>query len=269
MAEPQSAPKNKETRKRLLSSSVLVIIAFWVIFYAPPLIYCAVVLFYISMGLNEYTTLLQKKSFPVNRATMIFLGLAAPLAVHTGCDPVFIIAALVLLFSANARKEAIQQSFAGAAVGLFGIVWIAWLFSYVVPLRYDVLGGAKWVFYAISVVKLGDAGAYFIGNKFGRTPFIPHISPKKTWEGAWAQLATTVIASCLSRLYLPAAFHELLILGIMLGVMSQVGDCLESIVKRNLETKDSGILPGLGGFLDVLDSLLFTIPLVYIYLSLP
>ena len=267
MAEPQSVPKTKETRKRILASAVLVSIAFWVIFFAPTVIYYAVVLFYIFMGLNDYTKLVQKKSFPVNRGVMIALGLAAPWAVQAGCEPVFLIGAIVLLFFANSRAENIQQAFAGSAIAIFGMVWIAWLFSYIIPLRYADFGGAKWVFYAISTVKLGDAGAYFIGKKFGRTPFIPHISPKKTWEGAWGQLVTTVVVSCLSRFYLPAAFHDLLILGIVLGVMAQVGDCVESIVKRNLETKDSGVIPGLGGFLDILDSLLLTIPLVYIYLS--
>lgn len=267
MAEPQSVPKTKETRKRILASAVLVSIAFWVIFFAPPVIYSGVVLFYIFMGLNEYTTLVQKKSFPVNRGVMIALGLTAPWAVQAGCEPVLLIGAIVLLFLANSRSENIQQAFAGSAIAIFGMVWVAWLFSYIIPLRYADFGGARWVFYAISTVKLGDAGAYFIGKKFGRTPFIPHISPKKTWEGAWGQLFTTVVVSCLSIFYLPVAFHDLLILGVVLGVMAQVGDCVESIVKRNLETKDSGVIPGLGGFLDILDSLLFTIPLVYIYLS--
>lgn len=237
------------------------------IFYAPPVIYCSVVLFYILMGLNEYTDLLQKKFISVNRAVILLLGLSAPWAVRTDCEPSFIIAMLVVLFLSHAGKDNLSRSFTGAAAGMLGVVWIAWLFSYAIQLRYADFGGPRWVFYAISTVKIGDAGAYFIGKKFGCTPFIPHISPKKTWEGAWGQLITTVVASLLSRFYLPAALHDLLILGFVLGVMSQVGDCVESIVKRNLEAKDSGVLPGLGGFLDILDSLLLTLPLVYLYLS--
>lgn len=267
MAELLSDPKPKETRKRLLWAAVMVSITSWVIFFAPPVIYCAVVLFHILMGLNEYAALLQRKSFHINRAVLLLLGSLTPWAVHTGCETLFIIAAMVLLFLSHARKDNLQHSFTGAAAGMLGIVWIAWLFSYVIELRYADFGGPEWVFYAISVVKIGDAGAYFIGKKFGRTPFIPHISPKKTWEGAWGQLLTTVIASVLSGFYLDASLHDLLILGFVLGVISQVGDCVESIVKRNLEAKDSGIIPGLGGFLDVLDSLLFTFPLVYIYFS--
>ncbi len=267
MAEPLSVQKPEETRKRLLWSAIMISVTVWVIFFAPAVIFCAVVLFYILMGLNEYTTLVQQKSLSVKRGIMLLLGLAAPWAVHTGCEPAFIIAALVLFFLSNARKENLSQSFAGAAAGMLGIIWIAWLFSYVIKLRYADFGGARWVFYGIATVKIGDAAAYFIGKKLGSRPFIPHISPKKTWEGAWGQLLTTLAVSCLSRLYLPASFPDLLILGLVLGVMAQVGDCVESIVKRNLEAKDSGAIPGLGGFLDILDSILFTFPLIYIYLS--
>ena len=111
---------------------------------------------------------------------------------------------------------------------------------------------------------LGDTAAYFIGKRFGKTPLAPKISPKKTVEGAIANLVTAVVASFLigallnNNLVSPIPQTALLAVGLITGILGQVGDLLESALKRSAGVKDSGnILPGHGGILDRIDSLLF------------
>ena len=128
--------------------------------------------------------------------------------------------------------------------------------------------GERWVFYLIFIVKMGDAAAYFIGKRFGRHKYAVHISPNKSIEGAVAGFVVTVICSLLAKLYLDhVPLAHLAILGILIGVLGQLGDLAESLLKRDAGVKDSGHIPGLGGVLDVVDSLLLTIPATYYYLT--
>jgi len=125
-----------------------------------------------------------------------------------------------------------------------------------------------WVLYLVLLIKTGDAGAYFIGTKFGKTKLFESVSPNKSWEGAWGGFVTTVLLSLISSVYLrDVSFLHLLILGTVLGVIAQLGDLIESLMKRNVGVKDSGEVPGLGGILDVLDSLIFTTPFLYFYIT--
>ncbi len=115
-------------------------------------------------------------------------------------------------------------------------------------------------------------GAYLIGSRIGRHQMMPHISPAKTWEGFFASLVFAVAASCLLIFLMPKHlawlnFFHGTILGLLLGLAAVVGDLGESIIKRSTGVKDSGaLLPGIGGMLDLIDSLLFTAPLLFFYL---
>jgi phosphatidate cytidylyltransferase len=117
-------------------------------------------------------------------------------------------------------------------------------------------------------------GAYLVGSKIGRHLMVPHISPAKTWEGFIGSLVFAALGSCLSLLVLPKELHALnwlhaVVLGVLIGLAAVVGDLGESILKRSTGVKDSGsVLPGIGGVLDLIDSLLFTGPLLYFYLRL-
>jgi phosphatidate cytidylyltransferase len=152
-------------------------------------------------------------------------------------------------------------------VTTFGIVYVAWFFSFLMKLRY-LPNGAKWVFYTIFIVKLGDAAAYFFGKAFGRVKLVEHISPQKSVEGAVAGFLATVLASLVSKTYLShvSAIH-FLVMGVAVGFLAALGDLAESLIKRDVGVKDSGALPGLGGILDVMDSLLLSIPFVYYYIT--
>ena len=164
---------------------------------------------------------------------------------------------------------------------LFGLLYIPWMFNFITKLIYVTppdpdgrITGHYYVLYLVAVTKLSDVGAYLVGSALGRHQIVPHISPRKTWEGALGALAFGLGASCALYTLLPqrlAAFTpaHAAALGILLSATAVIGDLAESVVKRSLDAKDSGTLvPGIGGVLDVIDSLLFTAPLLFFYLRL-
>ena len=123
--------------------------------------------------------------------------------------------------------------------------------------------------YLILVTKSGDIGTYFIGKRLGKHSLIPRISPKKTVEGALGGLLFSVVVSLASIGFLPVfSLLHLFVMGLILGVLAQIGDLSESLIKRDCGAKDSGrTLPGLGGVLDITDSILFTAPIFYFYVK--
>lgn len=148
---------------------------------------------------------------------------------------------------------------------LAGPLYLGGTLSYAVTLR-GLDHGARWVLLALLATFSVDTGAYFVGKAIGRHHMAPRISPGKTWEGALAGLMAAVVATVLLAiaLDLPLETWEACILGIGIGLVAQAGDLLESALKRVAKTKDAGqIIPGHGGLLDRLDSIVFTLVLVY------
>jgi phosphatidate cytidylyltransferase len=152
---------------------------------------------------------------------------------------------------------------------LTGILYIGWLLSHYVALR-ELDFGREWVLYALFVTFASDTFAYFIGKTWGRHQLSP-ISPKKTQEGALGGILGSVIISLLMvwLFKLPINYGYAILLGIAVSVFGQIGDLFESLFKRNMGIKDSGhSLPGHGGFLDRMDSIVFTGVIVYYYVVL-
>jgi phosphatidate cytidylyltransferase len=164
------------------------------------------------------------------------------------------------------------------ALTLFGLLYIVWPFSFVtkivyLPPRVDGhVTGHFYVLFLLLVTKFSDMGAYITGSLIGRHPLVPHISPKKTWEGFFGALAFSVGGGCGLLAVIPDRLGRLnyadaVILGLVLGFAAIVGDLAESLVKRSCKVKDSGrFLPGIGGALDLIDSILFTAPVMFFYL---
>ncbi len=146
-------------------------------------------------------------------------------------------------------------------------LYIGVLLSTIVLLR-EVDGGRSWVFLALLSTFAADTGAYSVGKAIGRHKMAPRISPGKTWEGAIGGYLTGGVAVLAlgALLDVDASSTELLPLALLLAPVSMAGDLVESWMKRRMGVKDaSGLLPGHGGFLDRLDSVLFVVPLVYVF----
>jgi phosphatidate cytidylyltransferase len=156
---------------------------------------------------------------------------------------------------------------------LLGLMYVPWLLNFIQKINFfPGVDGHYYLLYFILITKISDSGAYAVGSLVGRHKMIPRISPGKTWEG----FAGAIVASVLASLLFVHFFHQNmagmnwlhgLILGVILSIGAVVGDLIESIFKREAGVKDSGrFFPGIGGILDLLDSLLFNAPIMYLYL---
>jgi phosphatidate cytidylyltransferase len=131
-----------------------------------------------------------------------------------------------------------------------------------------VVGGWRWVFLTVAVAMAGDVGGYFGGRYFGRHKLMPLVSPGKTVEGTLAAILGNVLGGAFCKLVFFQSLHwpEVVGLSLAAGVLAQVGDLCESMLKRSFGAKDSGwIIPGHGGVLDRIDSLVFPAPFIYYY----
>jgi phosphatidate cytidylyltransferase len=182
-----------------------------------------------------------------------------------------LISLIYLLFSPSREK-----AFRKWAWTIVGALYVGWLLSYWLSLR-GLQGGHNWVYLAMLTTFANDTGAFFIGRAWGRHKLAPTISEGKTREGAvggliCAVLGAIVIATVLNliSLRLGPAFHfkywQIIVLGFLVGIFAQLGDLVESLLKRNMGVKESGnLLPGHGGILDRFDSLIFVGAVVYYY----
>jgi phosphatidate cytidylyltransferase len=156
---------------------------------------------------------------------------------------------------------------------LFGLMYVPWLLNFIQKINFfPGVDGHYYLLYFIVITKFSDTGAYLVGSLIGRHKMIPRVSPGKTWEGFGGALAVSVLASLLFVYYLGERMQGMnlkhaVILGLLLGLAAVVGDLIESIFKREAGVKDSGkFFPGIGGILDLIDSLLFNAPIMYLYL---
>lgn len=253
--------------KRLIFSAFMVPLAVAAIFAAPMWLYVVVVEILVLLSMNEFFSLVEKKEIRVNRVAGLFFGLCIPISFLYHSDAMFLVLACLTFFIYNFKREHIHQALVSTSVTMFSVVYIAWFFSHLIYLR-QLPNGAEWVFFVVLIVKGGDAGAYFVGKTFGRTKLIQSVSPNKSVEGAVGGLLTSVVLAMISRVYIhDVGILNLMLLGALASVISQLGDLSESLIKRDAGIKDSGVIPGIGGILDMIDSLVVTIPFVYYYVT--
>jgi phosphatidate cytidylyltransferase len=162
------------------------------------------------------------------------------------------------------------------ATTLFGLMYVPWLLNFIQKINYfphvPPVEGKLFLIYFVLVTKFSDTGAYAVGSLIGRHKMIPRISPGKTWEGFGGAILFSTLASLVYVHFLGGhmfgmnALHAV-VLGVILSVTAVIGDLIESLFKREAGVKDSGrFFPGIGGILDLLDSLLFNAPIMYLYL---
>ncbi len=292
--------KGKILLRRLVSFVFLWGIVIAALFFAPKLIsdytFLVFMLLLAGFGLKEFYGLVAKREIRCFNVWGIIgglllmtgtffhfqgvLGIAdSPARVNdfeTGFLILFVLGLCLRQFFSRSSTAGILA----ISTTLFGLMYVPWLLNFIQKINFfhfaDPLAkdaGTFYVLYFIVVTKFSDTGAYAVGSLIGRHKMIPRISPGKTWEGFGGAIVVSTLASFIffklagpQRLVGMTALHAV-ILGIILSVCAVVGDLIESIFKREAGVKDSGkSFPGIGGILDLLDSLLFNAPIMYLYL---
>lgn len=191
-----------------------------------------------------------------------------------------LVAALMLAFLAQALRRKSRNAAINIGSTLFIILYIGAMIGFVIRLRMSVGGaaGIAALLFSVAVLKMNDTGAYFVGRAIGKHKLIAWLSPGKTWQGFAGGLAVAMATSLAAgsvlhfRAVLPMPAGPLgypwglVLFGVVMGLISVAGDLCASLLKRDAEVKDSGdIIPGLGGALDVLDSLIFGAPVAWFF----
>jgi len=253
--------------KRIITSIVLIVLIAFIV--SLDWLVGLVVTGFIVGGLYEFFTMLEKKGIVIYKYFGIAVGTIIPLSIMfrfeltKGWELLFAALGLLFLIVMQFRRRQNSGVIIGISTTLFGILYVSWFFSFLIKIRYLPQGLGLLVI-VLLITKLGDIGAYLVGSRFGKTPLVPRISPNKSIEGAVGGLFFSIFGALAGKSLVSLSYLHLVMLGFSIGILAQIGDLSESLMKRDCEVKDSGkIFPGMGGFLDLMDSLLFTAPVFY------
>ena len=252
--------------KRLLTALLLIPTVLYVVYFGPPWLLFGVTALVAVICYSEYAGIAEgygiTKPGPVGYAAGLLVLAMRPQ------DASLVFPLLALISLALALRRDPVKTLPSAAFLLFGIVYIFGSWKFAILLRSE---SPHWLAYGLVLNWVGDACAYYVGKSFGRRNLAPHVSPKKTWEGAVASLAGSVIFGIvyLNRALPAVSLVEAGLLSVVVNIAGQAGDLAESALKRGAGVKDSSsLLPGHGGLLDRVDSSLFALPVVYLKLYL-
>ncbi|MFH2012375.1 MAG: phosphatidate cytidylyltransferase [Pseudomonadota bacterium] len=257
--------------KRLLTALFLIPLLIIVVGYGSEEVFFGVLLAVIVLATNEFYSLVLPGGQKKEKILGILLGSLLAYGIYRADNHVilglfsFIIVFLLIFFLINVKD--INTIVPNLGKLLIGIFYISLLLPHLTLIRGLPLG-KQWVFFTLAVTFMGDTAAYYGGSHFGKHKLYPRISPGKTIEGSlWGFVGNIGCALILREFFLDQLeIYHCLILAVGLGIMGQVGDLCESMIKRSVGVKDSGsLLPGHGGILDRIDSIILSSPFLYYY----
>ena len=257
--------------KRWISGLVLAPILIFFTLYAPPWLFTLFILALIFIGLQEFYALAVPEIPSRDKTAGILLSLLPPLAFYSPEARCFHAAVIVLIFflfiRAIGSPDPFDRRVSRASKQLLGFLYIAVFLAQFILMR-KFPSGQLWILFTLVAVFSGDTTAFYVGRAFGRKKLAPAISPGKTVEGGLGAVAGSAAGALLFKglFFSQVPFLHALILGLGVGIFGQLGDLWESVLKRSAQVKDSGtLIPGHGGLLDRIDSVLFAGPFVYYY----
>jgi phosphatidate cytidylyltransferase len=258
--------------RRIYTVLLIVPLLYGAIRYLPPAVFTGIVAVAGCLSLHELYRLCFQ---PARQPLMVGIGLAGCVALIISshepgmAQPSLLVALLAILSIPLLIRTPFDQSVKDSALTLTGMMYIGLMLGYLVSVR--LLPQGEWLlFFLLLVTWAADAGAYYAGTLYGRRALAPRISPKKTVEGLAGGLFAALLIAFVARWgFLPDLSNlDCLVLAVLLTLAGLWGDLVESAIKRSVGVKDSGgLLPGHGGMLDRLDSLLFTAPAFYYYVT--
>jgi phosphatidate cytidylyltransferase len=260
-------------RTRLLTAAVALPALWLIIQYLWSPLFTGFILLVATIGLLEYFAM----AFPDrlgDRAAGVALGLIAACGVIAGATwtgaalTVVVILGMTRTLSEGSELPAATQRL---AIIVLGVLYVGFLLPHITQLRAMNAHGWRWVLFTVYVAMGSDSGAYFAGRAFGKRKLMPSVSPSKTVEGALGGLGGALVIALASHVVFlkEPGVLEIMMLALAISVLAQIGDLCESALKRAFGAKDSGwIIPGHGGILDRLDSLVFPFVFAYYYVAL-
>ena len=262
--------------KRIVTAAFGLPILIIFIIYTTPFYFWLLLAGCILLGLMEFYHLLTKNTTDCLTLTGLGLGLLVSITFFKGSiasvPSSLVISLVVILPFFISLTQA--QDFSIVILKLFGTIvgvfYVAWLLSHLLLIRV-LPHGKNMIFFLLLVVWTGDTAAFYTGKIFGKHKLSPRISPKKTIEGALGGIFGSIIVSAIAHFSFLKQINlaNSIFLGFLLNVFGQLGDLTESLLKRGFRVKDSGtLIPGHGGILDRIDSILFAGPALYYYVIL-
>jgi phosphatidate cytidylyltransferase len=276
------------TLARILTAGVLIPLVVAAVVYGPTWLIVLIVGAVILLALHEFFALAARAGVPGFSVFTIFcVGLSlADIALgewrltygHLGESltvemiPIPFIVAVVFIFGiailAVRGNGSLAQSFSAVGTSSAALLFVALPLTSLIPLHNASRGTTPLLLFLLCVIWAGDTAAYCVGRAIGRHPMAPQLSPQKTWEGAAGNLAGSLLAGAAFARWSLLSATDLLIAAALANLAGQLGDLMESAYKRAAGVKDSGsLLPGHGGILDRIDSLIFAAPVVWYYFS--
>ncbi len=265
-------------KERLVSSLILITLTILAILF--QWMFIVVICLLTAGGLYEFFYMVKKKDVPIYSYTGLFIGVLIPLSIFTrfeltrNWELLFIVIGFLLILLLQFARQDNRNAILGLSTTLFGVLYVSWFFSFLVKIRFLLPGadGMKLVAFIVVVTKSSDIGALLIGSKLGRHALLPKVSPNKSVEGTLGGVLVSALMALVCQSLLPAQINfpqwQVFVMGAFFGGLGQLGDLSESLIKRDCGVKDSGnCLPGMGGVLDIIDSLLFAAPAFYLYMS--
>jgi phosphatidate cytidylyltransferase len=266
-------------KSRILTALLLFPPVIYLIGWSPPWLFLIALLLVVELALFEFFLICRHAGFrplPV----VAFVGSAAMCAaqaagVFTPLNPTLAMLILLILLTMafGLRSPLDLKQYLGAvSATVLGIIYVGLGLSFLIPLRYsNPIEGRRLLFLLFLVIWAGDICAFFVGRTLGHRLLWPRISPKKTVEGGIGGLVGSLLVGSAYAYWFwqTASLKTVILLVALIAVAGQVGDLAESAMKRGADLKDSGtILPGHGGFLDRIDSLLFGTPALWLAITL-
>jgi len=276
--------------KRFLTAVVVLPIVLYAI-YLGGIWLTLLVLVVVLVGQKEFNRFMEKKDMVPMVTLSYVLDIALVFVAHFSNEyylNVILTFSILSIFIVQLSRKDVKNSLTSIAPTIFSLVYVAWLPAHAILLRnlgFEIISkygsmvsgvdkligkpdymGISMILIVLVATIMNDTGAYFAGRQFGKHKLAPVVSPKKTWEGAIAGVFSAMIFTVLTALIigLNIDIYYLILLGFLLGVFGILGDLSESLLKRDVDIKDSGtFFPGHGGVLDRIDSLMFNLPVTY------
>ena len=257
--------------KRVLTGIIAAPIVLGIVYFSSPALFMLFVAAITLIGIHEYFTIIDRigiSGFPI---LAMILGFLLLLSFYFNGDFMLewgLLASVSLFATWFIQEDNPKIAIDQISFTLFGILYIAGLGGYYLLIR-NLEDGGRLICFLLIIVWLGDISAYYWGKRFGKKPLAPIISPNKTMEGAIAGLAGSILAGAIAGYwFLDIELEHCLLVALICGTIGQFGDLSESLLKRHTGIKHSGdLLPGHGGILDRIDSLLFAGPASYCYIK--